>query len=66
MSRTTKDTYTPRTFGALTVQLEFDFGPDFARAQGESDTETKSLKEQLANRKNKAVSLKTEETNDGL
>ncbi|MBF7074306.1 hypothetical protein ISG33_12940 [Glaciecola sp. MH2013] len=66
MSRSTKDIYTPRTSGVLTVQLEFDFGPDFAGVQGESDIETKSLKEHLANLKNKAVSLKTEETNNGL
>lgn len=25
-----KDTYTPRTYGAAPVQLEFDFGPEFA------------------------------------
>jgi hypothetical protein len=62
MSRINTDTecfYTPRTCGALSAQLEFDFGPEFKGAVSENEVATTTYKNQPETRGNKTVSLKT-------
>lgn len=61
-SRSIKETYTLRTSGALPVQLEFDFGPDFARVQGEREIETNSCDGSHANHEKKAGSVNARRT----
>jgi hypothetical protein len=58
-SKSKELTYTPRTFGALHEQLEFDFGPEFIGVPTKTTTETNSKGKQLRSHNNKVVSKKT-------
>lgn len=55
--------YTPRTFGALHEQLEFDFGPEFTEVDSETIVETNSKGVKHGGRNYNAVSKKAEGDN---
>jgi hypothetical protein len=56
--------YTPRTCGALPVQLEFDFGPEFTGDAFEIGSESTTYNQYPESPCSKEVSLKTRRVND--
>lgn len=59
-SKLIKQSYTPRTCGAICEQLEFDFGPEFTTALSKTKVETNAHEIQLKGRINTTVSKKAE------